>query len=92
MHEALERLRQAESKSVGAAQTARALARGRAALVFVARDAERRVTDPVIRVAQELGVEVVEVDSMRELGRTCGIAVGAAVAAITAPAPEGRPL
>ena len=51
-------------------------------MVFVARDADRRVTEPVLRAAHARGLEVVEVESMVALGRACGIAVGAAVAAV----------
>ena len=51
-------------------------------MVFVARDADRRITEPVLRAARDRGLEVVEVESMTALGRVCGIAVGAAVAAI----------
>lgn len=81
----LEQIRAAEARAVGANQTAKAVRRGRARLVVVARDADRKVTEPVIRAAQERGVPVAEVDSMRELGRACGIAVGAAAAAVLEP-------
>jgi large subunit ribosomal protein L7A len=78
----IERLRAAPQRAIGTNQTAKAIDRGRARVVFVARDADRRVTEPVLRAARERGVDVVEVDSMIILGRVCGIAVGAAVAAI----------
>ena len=80
----LELIRAADARAVGASQTLRAVQRGRALLVLVARDADRKVIDPVVRAAQAQGVPVVEVDSMRELGRACGIAVGAAAAAVVA--------
>jgi large subunit ribosomal protein L7A len=78
----LEQLQATEARAVGASQTTRAIQRGRAVLVFVARDADRKVTDPVVRAAQERGVPVAEVDTMRDLGRACRIAVGAAAAAV----------
>lgn len=80
--EALERLRAAEFRAVGTTQTAKAIAKGRAQVVFIARDADRRVTEGVQTAARERGLDIVEVESMKELGRTCGIAVGAAAAAI----------
>jgi large subunit ribosomal protein L7A len=67
---------------VGTNQTAKAIARGRAVEVFVAADADRRVLDPVMRAAVERGVGLIEVESMTALGRACGIAVGAAAAAV----------
>jgi len=78
----VERLRAAPQRAVGAKQTAKAIDRGRAGVVFVARDADRRVTEPVLRAARDRGIEVVEVESMAVLGRVCGIAVRAAVAAV----------
>ncbi|TMI87521.1 MAG: 50S ribosomal protein L7Ae-like protein [Bacillati bacterium ANGP1] len=78
----LDRLRGAPQRAIGTNQTSKAIDRGRAQVVFVARDADRRVTEPVVREARARGVEIVEVESMAVLGRTCGIAVGAAVAAI----------
>lgn len=80
--DALERLRAAEFKAVGANQTAKAIGKGRVQIVFVARDADRRVTENVLTAARDRGLEIVEVAAMRDLGRACGIAVGAAAAAI----------
>ena len=78
----VERLKAAAQRAVGTNQTAKAISRGQARVVFVAQDADRRVTEPVLRAARERGMEVVEVSSMAALGRACGIAVGAAAAAI----------
>jgi large subunit ribosomal protein L7A len=82
----LEALGRAHARVVGANQTAKAIRRGRAEVVYVARDADRRVTEPVLRAAQEMGVPVVEVASGKDLGRACGIAVAASAAAILKPA------
>lgn len=78
----VERLRATSQRAVGTNQTVKAISRGQARVVFVAQDADRRVVDPVIRAARERGLEVVEVASMAALGRACGIAVGAAAAAL----------
>jgi len=80
--ESLERLRGAEARVVGSNQTVKAIGRGRAEVVFVAKDADRRVVEGVLAASRDRGLEVVEVASMRELGRACGIAVGASAAAI----------
>lgn len=78
----LETLSRAASRVVGANQTAKAIRKGKAEVVFVAQDADRRVVEPVLRAAHAMGVPVVEVASGKELGRACGIAVGASAAAI----------
>ena len=70
------------NKVVGAKQTKRALTDGRVKKIFLASDADPRVTEPLARMAQERAVAVEEVPSMRELGAACGIAVGSAVAAL----------
>lgn len=60
----------------------RAVERGHARVVYIAKDAEERIVVPLLRLCDERGIEVVRVDSMSELGRQCGIKVGAASAAI----------
>lgn len=82
---AIERLKSAEYRAVGSHQTVKAIRKGRAELVFVAVDADRRVVDDVLAAVRERGLEVIEVGSMRDLGRACGIAVGAAAAAVLIP-------
>ncbi len=78
----LQRLRTAEARAVGTNQTAKAIARGRAQVVYIAKDADRRVVEGVVAAAKGASLEILEVDSMREIGRACGIGVGAAAAAI----------
>ena len=70
------------TKVVGVKQTKRALNDGRAGRVFLAEDADPRVTEPVEALCAEKGVGVERVPSMKELGGACGIAVGSAVAAL----------
>lgn len=69
-------------KVVGAKQTARALNAGSVKRLYLARDADPQITGPLAGQAREQGVEILWFDSMKELGRDCGIAVGAAVAAV----------
>lgn len=76
------RLEAATELAVGTKQTLKALQGGTAAIVYVARDAEERVTAPVKRLGIEKNVPVVEVDSMAQLGRLSRIDVGAAAVAI----------
>ena len=70
------------NKVVGAKQVRRALNDGRVRKVFLAADADPRVTEPLARLAEEKAVPVEEIASMRELGAACGISVGSAVAAL----------
>ncbi len=83
---ALARLKR-ERRAVGARQTLRALHRGVAQVVYVARDADPAVTRPIVELSQRMAVELVYVDSMHTLGRACGIDVGASAAALVAEEP-----
>lgn len=69
------------AKVVGVKQTRRALNDGRAKSVFLARDADPALTEPMAQAAEDKGVPVLWTEHMKELGKACGIAVGAAVAA-----------
>lgn len=69
------------AKVVGVKQVRRALNAGRAKRLYLARDADPQLTRPLAEQARDQGVETFWSDSMKELGRDCGIAVGAAVAA-----------
>jgi len=77
----LERLKNAK-KAIGAKQTTKAIERGQAEIVFIADDAENWVTQPVRELCEQKGVTVVVVPTMQELGKACGIDVGAAAAAV----------
>ncbi len=69
-------------KVVGAKQTLKALHKGQAQVVYLAKDADKRVSGPIVEQCSKAGVEIVFVDSMAELGRACLIDVGAAVASV----------
>ena len=69
-------------KVVGVKQTKRAINDGRAVRVFLAEDADPRVTDPIAVLCEVQSIPVERVAQMKELGSACGIAVGSAVAAL----------
>lgn len=71
-------------KVVGAKQVRRAIEAGRALRVFLADDADPRVGQPVADLCGEKAVPVETGFTMEALGKACGIAVGAAVAALVA--------
>lgn len=79
----LQDLTTASSRTVGMKQTIKAVEAGRARVVFLARDVDDYVANKVRNICSKLGVSIVMVDSMKELGEACGIQVGAATAAIT---------
>lgn len=66
---------------VGAKQIRKALNAGLAKQVYVARNADPALTEPIVALCQRKSVAYTWVRSMAELGRACGIEVGAAAAA-----------
>ena len=69
-----------KSRIVGMKQVLRALEADEVAAVYLADDAETRIRERVEAACAAHAVEVRHVPSMRELGRMCGIDVGAACA------------
>lgn len=77
-----DKVKQAKVRTVGTKQTKKAIEQGKALEVFIACDADQHVTDALISMCQDRNVAVQYVDSMKELGKACGIEVGAAAVAI----------
>ena len=67
---------------VGAKQLRKALKAGTASKVYLAENADPAVTEPLAALCQENNVSIFWVRSMAELGKVCGIDVGAAAAAV----------
>ena len=70
------------NKVVGVKQTVKSIKNGKAKTVYVANDADEKFIQPVIQLAQENSIEVININSMKELGKLCGIDVGAATCAV----------
>ncbi|THF79185.1 ribosomal L7Ae/L30e/S12e/Gadd45 family protein [Cohnella fermenti] len=67
---------------VGTKQTIKMVEQHKASLVYVAQDADSRLTSRIVQLCKQHSVEVVYVDTMRALGKTCGIEVGTAAAVV----------
>ena len=65
----------------GVKQSRKAIREGRALRVYVAKDADPAIIDPIRAECAAAGIPVEEGRTMAQLGRAFGIAVGAAVAA-----------
>lgn len=77
-----EKVSQAQSIIVGTKQTIKALEDGIVREIVIADDADHRVIHKVLVLAQEKSIPIIKVDSMKKLGKACGIDVGAATVAI----------
>ena len=75
------------SRIVGANQVRKALQKGMRGTFLFALDADPALTEPLLNLAQSSGNAAEEIPTMRELGRLCGLEVGASVAFEVIPSP-----
>lgn len=66
---------------VGAKQLRKALEHGRACRVYLAENADPAITEPIEVMCRKYHIDCAWVPSMLDLGKACGIEVGAAAAA-----------
>lgn len=78
-----EKVAQAKKIIVGSKQTVKALKAGEVIELVIAKDADMKVTANLLQTAREMNTAISYVDSMKKLGKACGIAVGASAVAIT---------
>ena len=67
---------------VGAKQLRKSLQNGTAGFVFLAKNADPAITEPMETLCRNVSVEYAWIATMSDLGRVCGIEVGAAAAAV----------
>ncbi len=76
-----EKVMRADKLSVGTKQTIRSIEEGKVSEVYVAIDADAKITTKVVQLCKKYHIPFEYVDSMKQLGKACGIEVGAAMAA-----------
>ena len=67
---------------IGTKQTLRAMKNRQVSQVYIARDADIKLTQQVRDLANELHIPLQYVDSLRKLGQACGIEVKTSAVAI----------
>lgn len=70
------------TRLVGLRQSLKALREERLEAVFIAKDADLRITQGFEEECIKQQVKIIFVDTMKELGRACGVEVPTAVASI----------
>lgn len=68
--------------AVGKKQLKKAVLAGSAKSVFLAENADPELTAPLAELCQKANIHITWVPTMAELGKACGIEVGAAAAAV----------
>ncbi|MEH7108912.1 MULTISPECIES: 50S ribosomal protein L7ae-like protein [Bacillaceae] len=74
---------QANNVIIGTKKTVKALKEGIVLELIVASDADPKIINQAVTDAERLNIPIQYVDSMKKLGKACGIEVGAAAVAIT---------
>ena len=68
-------------KYVGVKQVLKAVKEGEVSKVYIGADAENHITTDLIQACNENQIEIIEVETMAELGKMAGIDIGASAAA-----------
>ena len=69
-------------KVVGIKQCTKLLKDGNGKVLYVARDVDKKLIAPLIELADEKNVEIKLVETMKELGKLCGIEVKSSAALV----------
>jgi large subunit ribosomal protein L7A len=70
------------NKVIGSKQVKKAVSQGIVRKVFIAKNAEPHIIEPLKQLCSQNQVEIILVDSMHSLGEACGIEVGSAAVAL----------
>lgn len=70
------------NKTIGIKQSLKAVEGGSAQIVYIARDAEEKVVGGLKDLCTRNAIEIIYAESMKQLGKACGIDVGAAVVCV----------
>jgi large subunit ribosomal protein L7A len=67
-------------KVVGVKQTLKALKNNLGVVLYIAKDADSGLTEPILNLAKANSLQIIFVDTMKELGNLCAIDVASATA------------
>ena len=67
-------------KVVGVKQTLKALKNNQGKVLYIAKDADNCIIEPILKLAKVNSLQIVFVDTMKELGNLCNIDVASATA------------
>lgn len=71
-----------EKHVVGIKQATKAINNNTCIKLYVAKDVDSKLLNPLVTKAKDKDIEIIYVENMKELGKLCGIEVGASAAAI----------
>lgn len=69
-------------KVVGIKETIKMIKNNQCEKVLIAKNAETKIIKPLVDLAENKSLNIEYIDTMKDLGKLCGIDVGAAAAAV----------
>jgi len=75
-------LLKSSNKAIGIKQSLKVVEANNARTVFIARDADEKITGGLKELCTANSIEIFYVDTMKQLGKACGIEVGASAVAL----------
>ena len=72
--------RLAGKKVIGVKQTTKAIKNGEGKTLYIAKNADLEIIEGLENLCKEKALNIIYIDTMKDLGKLCGIDVGAATA------------
>ena len=78
----VQELLKSSKKAIGIKQSLKVVEADNAGVVFIASDADEKITGALKELCIAKSIEIVYIDTMKQLGKACGIEVGASAVTI----------
>ena len=78
----MQELLKSSKKAIGIKQSLKVVEADNAGVVFIASDADEKITGTLKELCIAKSIEIVYIDTMKQLGKACGIEVGASAVTI----------
>lgn len=78
----MDELKSSKKRIIGLKQTIKAIKEDRVTKVYIAKDADDSIKNNILEVCSGKNLQIVYVNTMKELGEACGIEVKASTASL----------
>lgn len=78
----MDELKSSKKRIIGLKQTVKAIKEDRVIKVYIAKDADDSIKNNILEVCSGKNLQIVYVNTMKELGEACGIEVKASTASL----------
>lgn len=78
----MQRLKSSKKRIIGFKQTVKAINNDKVDIVYLADDADDNIKNSILEACRGKNIEIVHVETMKELGDACGIDVNASCASL----------